>query len=367
MLGGSSALSWNSIRTAFVVVACAASAGGCAQVGGLAALNPHGETADDAASPGRPEAERLAGTSANAPTANPRDVTAVLAQARNLKAVGDKAGALAVLQQASQYHGGHRELASEYGRLALEFDQLDLADKLLAMADDPARPDWRVVSARGTVRARREDFKGAVALFERAETLSPGNPVVANNLAMALAATGEAKRAETILQRAIAIRPEDAKIRRNLALVASLQGKNAPATPPSAPQVSSRPHDVPVAPAPAPQQAPKLAAVPPRTQPTSPQVATPVAATPVAATPAWPGAVIVPSKPPAVAGWMQTTVTMHPLDAKDTQKAAAKPATPKPAPADQPATEAARPGTFVLPRDTPPSGSSWPAGRTSFD
>ena len=29
------------------------------------------------------------------------------------------------------------------GRLALEFDQVAVAEKLLAMADDPLKPDWR--------------------------------------------------------------------------------------------------------------------------------------------------------------------------------------------------------------------------------
>ena len=57
--------------------------------------------------------------------------------------------ALAVLQQASIYNSDHKGLASEYGRLALENDQAQLAEKLLSRADDPLKPDWKVISAQG--------------------------------------------------------------------------------------------------------------------------------------------------------------------------------------------------------------------------
>ena len=46
--------------------------------------------------------------------------------------MGEKRQALAVLQQASIFHAGNRALNSEYGRLALEFDQISLAQKLLS-------------------------------------------------------------------------------------------------------------------------------------------------------------------------------------------------------------------------------------------
>ena len=45
---------------------------------------------------------------------NPRDLEAALSYARNLKAMGEKQRALAVLQQASIFHGEDHKLASEY-------------------------------------------------------------------------------------------------------------------------------------------------------------------------------------------------------------------------------------------------------------
>lgn len=161
--------------------------------------------------------------------AKPNDLTTALNYARNLKAMGQKRQALPVLQQASVYHGQSRELASEYGRLALELDQVSTAKPLLALADDPTKPDWRVISARGTVLAKEGSYKAAIPFFERAVALSNSHPSVMNNLAMAHALAGEPDRSETILRQA-ASKGGPAKVRQNLALVLGLQGKYDEAT-----------------------------------------------------------------------------------------------------------------------------------------
>lgn len=67
---------------------------------------------------------------------SPNDKEAALNYAKNLKASGDSKQAYLVLQQASIMHGNDRDIASEYGRLALEQGQVELASKLLALADD---------------------------------------------------------------------------------------------------------------------------------------------------------------------------------------------------------------------------------------
>jgi Flp pilus assembly protein TadD len=156
---------------------------------------------------------------------NPRDLEAALSYARNLKAMGEKQRALAVLQQASLYHGRDKDLASEYGRLALELDQISVANRLLAAADDPINPDWRVVSARGTVLAKQGKFGDAIPFFERALALSHNQPSVLSNLALAHAMNGEAAKAEDMLRQAAAADGSSLKIRQNLALVLGLQGK----------------------------------------------------------------------------------------------------------------------------------------------
>ena len=155
----------------------------------------------------------------------PRDKTAAISYARNLKADGQKERALAIMQQASIFHGEDREVASEYGRLALEFEQVALAQKLLAYADDPTKPDWRVISARGTALAKQGDYKGAIPYYERALKLSPNQPSVMNNLALAYAAGGQPTKAEPLLRQAADHTAAPARVRQNLALVVGLQGK----------------------------------------------------------------------------------------------------------------------------------------------
>ncbi len=156
---------------------------------------------------------------------DPRDLEAALSYAKDLKAMGEKKRALAVLQQASVFHGDSRELVSEYGRLALEFDQISLAGRLLAAADDPANPDWRVISARGTVLAKEGNYKDAIPFYEHALTLAPDHPSVLSNLALAHAMNGEPKRAEALLRQAATTDRNSLKIRQNLALVLGLEGK----------------------------------------------------------------------------------------------------------------------------------------------
>lgn len=156
---------------------------------------------------------------------SPRELEPALNYARNLKAMGEKRRALSVLQQASIYHGQSRELASEYGRLALDLDQINVAKQLLAVADDPARPDWRVVSARGAALAKEGNYNDAIPYFQRALTLSPEQPSVMSNLALAYAMNGEPGKAESMLRQASATDSNSPRIRQNLALVLGLQGK----------------------------------------------------------------------------------------------------------------------------------------------
>lgn len=155
----------------------------------------------------------------------PMDLQPAINYAKNLKALGEKQKALSVLEQASVYHANDTQLTSEYGRLALELNQVNIAGQLLAAADDPTKPDWRVVSARGTVLAKQGKYGDAIPFYERALTLAPDNPGIMNNLAMAHAMMGNPKKAEQILRQAAAAPSATPKVRENLALVLGLQGR----------------------------------------------------------------------------------------------------------------------------------------------
>jgi Flp pilus assembly protein TadD len=202
---------------------------GCAGTGPAALLagEPAATQTAAATAPGdfRSELQKATEYWGNTYAKNPQDAQSALNYARNLKALGEKQKALAVLQQASQANPAHRGINGEYGRLALEFDQVSAAQKLLELADDPANPDWRVVSARGTVLAKQGRYRDAIALYERALTLAPSQPSVLNNLALAHAMEGNPEKAEPLLKLASANGSHDARVSQNLALVLSLQGK----------------------------------------------------------------------------------------------------------------------------------------------
>jgi Flp pilus assembly protein TadD len=215
---------------ALAIVALALPLGACAQMGSMQAqlaagpaTSPAGATA--AAPDNRSELLKATEYWGKAAGENPRDPQASLNYAKNLKALGEKRHALAVLQQAYTIHSNHRGIAAEYGRLALQFDQVSMAEKLLAQADDPTNPDWTLISARGTVLAKQGRYRDAIPFYERALALAPDKPSTLSNLALAHAMEGHPDKAEPLLKQAAALGGHDAQVSQNLALVLGLQGK----------------------------------------------------------------------------------------------------------------------------------------------
>lgn len=228
------------LRRLGLAVALVASAGlgGCAQLPAameLASVAVGGETATTStASNGaaaRPSAKeiqegltywgrRFASDPSNAETA--------LSYAANLKFVDDKPKALAVLSRARLANERDRNLASAYGRLALEMGRLDEAKSALAVAFDPTAPDWRVLSAQGAVLAQTGDHAGAIRALQQAASLEPNNPSILNNLALAHALSGDASQARVILTSARAAGASDKRVAQNLKLVSALASEAAP-------------------------------------------------------------------------------------------------------------------------------------------
>jgi Flp pilus assembly protein TadD len=217
---------------ALAIAGAGLAAGACAQIGATtpqlaAAQAPHDQAKAKtaAAGDGRTELQKATEYWGKVYAKDPSDAQSALNYARNLKAMGEKRQALSVLQQASQFNGTHRGINGEYGRLALEFDQISVAQKLLEQADDPTNPDWKVISARGTAFAKQNKYRDAIAFYERALTLAPEQASILNNLALAYAMDGNADKAEELLKRVAAAGGGDARVTQNLSLVLGLQGK----------------------------------------------------------------------------------------------------------------------------------------------
>lgn len=213
---------------AAIVIASAMALGGCAQLGSIGQDGPP-SLLSASEMPNTPknlsELEKATEHWGKEFDREPRNPVKAVNYARNLKAMGQKEKAFQVLQESMIFNGTDRAVTSEFGRLAIEFDQLSAAQKTLEIADDPMRPDWRVISARGTVMAKQGNAKEAIAFFERALKLAPDQHSIVNNLGMALIMSGEAARGEEMLRRAAELK-DNTRTKQNLVIALGLQGKH---------------------------------------------------------------------------------------------------------------------------------------------
>lgn len=210
-----------------VIAGLALSLAGCSQTSGLLLS----ETAERDIEPSRvaemspSEAQKAAEHWGKEHGKKSKDGKAAINYARSLKALGRKQEALGVLQSSYLYNAQDREYLSEMGRLALDQGHAPMAQQLLEKADDPAKPDWRVLSARGVALAQQGQYKAAIPFLERARAIAPNQPSVINNLALAYTMDGQAGQAEPMLRQASVSTGADPRVRQNLALVLELQGK----------------------------------------------------------------------------------------------------------------------------------------------
>lgn len=156
---------------------------------------------------------------------NPRDPEAVLGLASSLRQLGQHDAGVETIEAFRVYEPDHGGALLELGRLHIARGLGFYAIAPLERARDLDPRDWRVWSYLGVAydQVRRSD--DARAAWTQALTLSPDNPAVLSNVAMAMAAQGQATEAETILRRAVAQPGHTLQVRLNLALVLGLQGK----------------------------------------------------------------------------------------------------------------------------------------------
>ncbi|RDJ26889.1 hypothetical protein DWF00_01545 [Bosea caraganae] len=157
--------------------------------------------------------------------ANQKDRNAAFYYARALRALGQHAQALAILQGAVLTHSNDREMLGAYGRSLADNGRLREADEVLGRAHSPERPDWRILSAQGTVADQLGEHPRAQQLYETALKLAPGEPTILSNLGLSLALTKNLPEAERVLREAATSNKSDARVRQNLVLVLGLQGR----------------------------------------------------------------------------------------------------------------------------------------------
>jgi Flp pilus assembly protein TadD len=161
--------------------------------------------------------------------ANPKDPVAAINHAKALRASGQRAQAVAVLEQASLHNPKNMDVLGAYGRALADMGNFDQALEVLGRAHTPDRPDWRILSVQGAVLDQMGRHDEAQRHYATALRIVPDEPSVLSNLGLSYALSKDLVRAELTLRRAIARPNADQRVRQNLALVVGLQGRFAEA------------------------------------------------------------------------------------------------------------------------------------------
>jgi Flp pilus assembly protein TadD len=152
-------------------------------------------------------------------------VDVALHYAQALRATGQRAQAVAVLERLSMEHPNDRTVLGEYGRALAEAGSYEQALDVLGRAHSPDQPDWHVLSAQGAVLDQMGRHEEAQRHYLTALKIVPDEPSVLSNLGLSYALSKDLKNAEATLRRAAAHHPVDPRVRQNLALVIGLQGR----------------------------------------------------------------------------------------------------------------------------------------------
>lgn len=154
-----------------------------------------------------------------------QDAEAGAALSAALRALGRFGEATEVAERALTLKPGHLDSLLELARAQIARNQGFYAIEPARKAQTAAPKDWRAPSLLGVAYEQVGRGTEARAAWEQALRLSPDNPAVLANMAMAMATTGDLPGAEALLRRAAAQKGAGVKVRQNLVLVLGLQGK----------------------------------------------------------------------------------------------------------------------------------------------
>jgi Flp pilus assembly protein TadD len=214
-------------------LACAAVLGGIAVGAAGCVTTGSNETTGSVAASAAPQSDagwrREAEVQGARYRANPRDPDAAIAYAQALRALGERAQAVSVLQQASMVNTSNKALLGAYGRALADVGNYPQALDVLSRAHSPDQPDWHILSAQGAVLDQMGRHPDAQRYYSSALKIMPDEPSVLSNLGLSYALAKDLPKAEITLRRAVERPGADPRVRQNLALVVGLQGRFAEA------------------------------------------------------------------------------------------------------------------------------------------
>jgi len=217
------------VATASVLAMAGLSAAGCSS---LALKDITGSTSATASAPA-PQSDadwrRAVEIYGERHRANPKDPNVALQYGLALRATGQRAQSVAVLEQAAITHSENRALLAAYGRALVDNGSYQQGFDTLTRAHTPDNPDWHILSVQGTALDRLGRHEDARRYYANALKIKPDEPSVLSNLGMSYVLSKQLPQAEDALRRAQTVAKDDARVRQNLALVVGLQGRMAEA------------------------------------------------------------------------------------------------------------------------------------------
>lgn len=160
---------------------------------------------------------------------DPSDPVAGVKLSQALRELGQFDQAAATAQSVLVVQPGNTDAMLELGRAHIARGQAFYGIAALEQARAIRPDDWRPLSLLGVAYEQVKRGQDARAAWNEGLRLSPDNPEILTNAAMALATGGDAGGAETLLRRAVIQPGATQKMRANLALVLGLQGKTGEA------------------------------------------------------------------------------------------------------------------------------------------
>ena len=156
---------------------------------------------------------------------NPRDVRTIIYYAAALRAAGQSAQAVSVLEEARVRHPKDRNIALAFAKALAANGRFPQALNIVDQTIKVEAPHWNTLSVKGAILDQMGRNAEARDLYRQAMITAPNEASLYANLGLSYAMTGDLKQAEQNLKRATTLPGATGKIRQNLALVIGLQGR----------------------------------------------------------------------------------------------------------------------------------------------
>ena len=156
---------------------------------------------------------------------NPRDKQTIIYYAAALRAAGQPAQAVSVIEAGMGAIGNDNDLSVNYAKALSAAGRYDQALTVITNAIQPDAPDWNALLVKGAILDQTGQNAQARAVYGQAMLVAPNEPSLEANIGLSFAMTNDLTQAEAHLKKAVSMGGATSKIRQNLALVIGLEGR----------------------------------------------------------------------------------------------------------------------------------------------